>query len=511
MTDDSAQERHPVDILGEEFAQRLRAGETPSITEFVERMPEHEAAIRAVFPSIAMVERVGAEEIHARKQQSDSSELVGPASNRLGDYRIVREIGRGGMAIVYEAIEDSTGLHVALKVLPRDQMQDKLLVKRFKAEARAAAQLQHANVVNVLDSNEIDGFLYIAMEYIDGIDVLELVRRKGVLSVKRSIDIIRQVARALDHAHERNIVHRDIKPSNLLIDRSGTVKLADMGLARSLTSTEKSGLTREGTTVGTVYYMSPEQTRDSHSADRRSDIYSLGATWYHMLTGQPMFPDGDLINRISAHATEPPPDPRALNPNVSDGVIAVMHRMVEKEPEDRYQTSADLLQDLKTANLKRREVSVDVLASLANAEDDGSSDQLSVPRENRRGPAVAIISDSELLEIAGQNEEENSPVPQETTDAERDDTKPDSPPPDIARPEPEAVTQNGAQIAPRDGDDESDLAGPPLGPGQTELSRRDLTVVIIALLVAGFLVGGAILALMQPPPVSPPPDAAPLE
>jgi len=407
VTDDTAQDRNPVDILAEEFAERLRNGETPSITEFVERLPEHEAAIRSMFPSIAVVERVGAQELQARKQQSEQTELIGPTSSTLGDYRIVREIGRGGMAIVYEALEDSTGLHVALKVLPRDQMQDELLVKRFKLETQAAQQLSHANIVSVLSSGEIDGFLYIAMEYVAGIDVLELARRKGMLSVKRSLDIVRQVAHALQHAHEKNIVHRDIKPSNLLIDRSGIVKLADMGLARSLTSSKKSGLTREGTTVGTVDYMSPEQTRDSHSAHCRSDIYSLGATWYRMLTGQAMYPTGDVLNRINAHATRPPPDPRELNDKVPDGVVAIMHRMLEKTPDDRYQTAAELLHELDTANLDRREVTVDMLASLADADDEAPprrstrSGSAHVPTRDgsmRRNddPLVPIVSDSDF-------------------------------------------------------------------------------------------------------------------
>lgn len=517
MIDDSAQDRHPVDILGEEFAERLRAGETPSITEFVDRMPEHEAAIRAVFPSIAMVERVGAGEIQARRQQSESAELVGPPSDTLGDYRIVREIGRGGMAIVYEAIEDSTGLHVALKVLPRDQMQDELLVKRFKAEARAAMHLQHANVVNVLDSDETDGFLYIAMEFIDGIDVLELVRRKGVVSVKRSIDIIRQVTQALQHAHERNIVHRDIKPSNLLIDRTGIVKLADMGLARSLTSSEKSGLTREGTTVGTIDYMSPEQTRDSHSADCRSDIYSLGATWYHMLTGQPMFPEGDLINRISAHATQPAPDPREFTPDIPDAVVAVMHRMVEKDPDDRYQTAAEFLHELKTANLKRREVTVDMLASLASEEDDGSADEIVVASkspsasERQLSPAAAkvqIISDSELLEISSFSDDASAPPPPlETTALGHDDTElqPDGDGPS------NPVLQPPADGATLIEDSASEGSNTTSRISRIELSRRDWIIVGIALLLASVLIGIAVATLMQPAPNSAPSVEEPLE
>lgn len=507
VSDDTAQERNPVDLLAEEFAERLRQGETPSITEFVERMPEHEAVIRAMFPSIAMVERVGAQELQLRKQPDAPTELIGPTSNALGDYRIVREIGRGGMAIVYDALEDSTGLHVALKVLPRDQMQDELLVKRFKAEARAAQQLSHANIINVLSSGEIDGFLYIAMEYIDGIDVLELVRRKGVLPVKRSLDIVRQVSRALRHAHGQNIVHRDIKPSNLLIDRTGIVKLADMGLARSLTSSDKSGLTREGTTVGTVDYMSPEQTRNSHSADVRSDIYSLGATWYHMLTGRAMYPEGDLLNRINAHATLPPPDPRELNTDVPDGVVAIMHRMVEKNPDDRYQTTTELLHELKTANLGR-EISVDVLASLADADDDEpdarpvrrASPRVPPADRTSRGadePVVPIMTDSDF-ELP-----DTSTAPQPVTvhmglpeslnmlaEAEQlaSVTHADGPEPAS----PQARGRSGSRVS------ESNNRSPEEDSGE-KLTRRDWLIVIAALVVAGSLIGLASFALLAPP------------
>lgn len=529
MTDESAQDRHPVDILGEEFADRLRQGETPSITEFVQRMPEHEAAIRAVFPSIAMVERVGAQELQSRKDDADRPELIGPTSESLGEYRIVKEIGRGGMAIVYEALEDSTGLHVALKVLPRDQMQDELLVKRFKAEARAAQQLQHANIVNVLSSGEIDGFLYIAMEFIDGIDVLELVRRKGVLSVKRSVDIMKQVALALEHAHARNIVHRDIKPSNLLIDRTGTVKLADMGLARSLTSSEKSGLTKEGTTVGTVDYMSPEQTRDSRSADCRSDIYSLGATWYHMLTGQAMFPEGDLINRISAHASEPVPDPRELNEDLPDGVVAILHRMVEKDPDDRYQTMSEFLHELKTANLKRRELTVDVLASLADADDEEDDSAVIKPAPQRQSaldrsalqsgrPAIPIVSDSELIELETVSTSDatasdtaiSTDVPSEEDSAELSayglrtesvaeagSTDEEAPP--VDPPPPVPAPQRRLSPEPDSDDDDDDVV-------RLELSRRDWLIVIGALITAGFLVGFAWLTLIYSTPASSVPE-----
>ena len=521
VTDDTAQDRNPVDLLAEEFAERLRNGETPSITEFVERLPEHEATIRAMFPSIAVVERVGAQEREQHRQQDVPTELIGPASESLGDYRIVREIGRGGMAIVYEALEDSTGLHVALKVLPRDQMQDELLVKRFKQETLAAQQLSHANIVSVLSSGEIDGFLYIAMEYVAGIDVLELARRKGVLPVKRSLDIVRQVAHALQHAHEKNIVHRDIKPSNLLIDRSGIVKLADMGLARSLTSSKKSGLTREGTTVGTVDYMSPEQTRDSHSADCRSDIYSLGATWYRMLSGQAMYPTGDILNRINAHATQPPPDPRVLNKDVPDGVVAIMHRMLEKNPDDRYQTAAELLHELKTANLDRREVTVDMLASLADADDEDPlghdtstrPSHVPLPHESARGndePVVPILSESDFelsnTAVGPQPKTVQLEIPADDspdTPLREDDTQRQTSPA-IAH---DRRSRTTARAAPGPADRSNALRresqtgdrGDNAKSDQRALSGREWVILLTVLLVAGILVGLASVALLDKP------------
>jgi eukaryotic-like serine/threonine-protein kinase len=303
----------------------------------------------------------------------------------FGRYVIEKKLGEGGMGAVYRAVDSNLKRTVALKILPRDKAKNEILVKRFQAEAEAAARLRHKNIVCVYDSGELDGYLYIAMECVDGIDVQDLVMRKGGVSVKRSLDIIKQVARALEHAHEQTIVHRDIKPANLLIDRDGNVKLADMGLARSIAETEEAGITRAGTTVGTVDYMSPEQARDSKSADCRSDMYSLAATWYHMLVGKPLFPNGDLLNKITAHATTPPPDPRDVRPNIPESVVQIMHRMLEKKPAERYQTPSELIHDLENgysgtssgsetvaADGGAKLLSLDILAGLA--EEDNPAD-----------------------------------------------------------------------------------------------------------------------------------------
>ena len=289
-----------------------------------------------------------------------------PAMKMLGKYQIEKKIGAGGMGTVYLARDTQLKRVVALKVLPRDKAQNPTLVKRFKAEAQAAAQLRHDNIVAVYDTGEADGYLFIAMEYVEGQDLFEMVQRRGVTPVKRSIEIIKQVAAALQHAYEQNIVHRDIKPSNLLIARNGNVKLTDLGLARSVDDTLETNITRAGTTVGTVDYMSPEQARNSKLADIRSDIYSLGCTWYQMLTGDPPYPEGSVTNKLQAHAIKPIPDPRDKNPNIPEGLIAVLQRMMAKKPEDRYQTPAELIDDLNHATLTRAAISREIFGDLSD-------------------------------------------------------------------------------------------------------------------------------------------------
>ena len=309
------------------------------------------------------------------------------SAKTLGRYRLEKKVGEGGMGAVYRAVDDALGRVVALKILPRDKAQNEMLVRRFKAEARAAANLKHENIVGVYDSGEADGYLYIAMEFVDGIDVQNLLMRKGVLSPKRSLDIIRQVTLALEHAFEQNIVHRDIKPSNLMIMRDGSIKLADMGLARSMDDGDSAGITRAGTTVGTVDYMSPEQARDSRSADSRSDIYSLGASWYYMLTGKAPFPTGDLVNRITAHATEPRPNPQTLNPEIPDAISQIIETMMAIEPGGRFQTPSALLQELDTANLKAKAITTDLLAALADGDTEVPENRPTKKQPTKQSPA----------------------------------------------------------------------------------------------------------------------------
>lgn len=275
------------------------------------------------------------------------------ALKQLGRYKIERKLGQGGMGTVFLAKDTELKRLAAIKILPEDKAQNPILVKRFRAEAQAAAQLRHDNIVTVFDSGETDGLLYIAMEYVDGPDVFDLIQKRGRIAPRRSLEIIRQTALALQHAFEKNIVHRDIKPSNLMVRRDGVVKLTDLGLARSIDETLETNITRAGTTVGTVDYMSPEQARNSKLADIRSDIYSLGCTWYHMLTGSAPYAEGAVTNKLHAHATQAIPDPRDINPEVPEGFVAVLQRMMAKKPADRHQTPAELLKDLDSPSLKR--------------------------------------------------------------------------------------------------------------------------------------------------------------
>jgi eukaryotic-like serine/threonine-protein kinase len=329
---------------------------------------------------------------------------------KIGKYEIQKKLGAGGMGAVYLAFDPSVKRSCALKVLPKEKASNPTMVKRFRAEAAAAANLRHENIVAVYDADVADGQSYIAMEYVDGIDAANHVYRRGVMPEKRSIEIVRQVGQALVHASQHGIVHRDIKPANLIIRRDGAVKLADLGLARSLDEGADAGITRAGTTVGTVDYMAPEQARDSRSADVRSDIYSLGCTWYYLLTGSAPFPEGSLTNKLRAHAELPLPDPRDKNPAVSEAVVAVLRRMTEKDPEQRYQSAEELLRDLEDAALARTVVSNVILDDLADGEKrEGkpAKKKYSAPDQStadipspKRKPPPRIRTDVERPEIA---------------------------------------------------------------------------------------------------------------
>jgi len=274
-------------------------------------------------------------------------ESPGIIGRTLGHYELIESIGAGGMAAVLKARDTELSRIVALKILPPGSALDAENVLRFKQEARAAAKLDHENIARVYYCGEDQGLHFIAFEFVEGINLRGLIDRRGTLSAAESVGYMIQIAAGLAHAAERGVVHRDIKPSNIIITPHGRAKIVDMGLARLDATPVNGGMTQSGVTLGTFDYISPEQALDPRRADVRSDLYSLGCTFYHALTGRPPVPEGTAAKKLYAHQQIPPLDPRELNPAIPDSLAIVLARMMMKDPDRRYQTPSELIADLK--------------------------------------------------------------------------------------------------------------------------------------------------------------------
>jgi serine/threonine-protein kinase len=279
----------------------------------------------------------------------------------IGPYRILEQIGRGAVGRVYKAEHSTMRRRVALKLLAphsttRDRVRD-----LFLREVRAMSRLIHPNVVAAFDAGETAGRFYLVLEFVDGPNLDQLVRGEGPLAVERACELIRQAARGLNYAHALRIVHRDIKPSNLLLQRrgldgellsQGLVKISDFGLARLHASDGADGddsgtsLSAENSVVGTPDYLSPEQSRSLHRSDVRSDLYSLGCTFFFLLTGRVPFPGGSTIDKVVRHHTDPVPPVTAERPDVPPAIADVLARLLAKAPEDRFQSAAELAEAL---------------------------------------------------------------------------------------------------------------------------------------------------------------------
>jgi serine/threonine-protein kinase len=263
----------------------------------------------------------------------------------LGDFSILRRLGQGGMGQVYLAEQVSLKRKVALKVLREDVASNPTALARFKVESKTIAQLSHANIVQVHMIGEHEGRNYMVLEYVEGRNLRDYLARKGTLDVMLVLSIMRQVTGALLRASEMGIVHRDIKPENILLTRKGEVKVADFGLSRCLSGDQPLNLTQSGVTMGTPLYMSPEQV-EGKPVDYRSDIYSFGVTCYHMLAGQPPFQGGNAFEVALKHVREEPAPLDTYRPDVPAALCAVVHRMMAKDPDQRYQSARDLLRDI---------------------------------------------------------------------------------------------------------------------------------------------------------------------
>jgi serine/threonine protein kinase len=288
----------------------------------------------------------------------------------LGPYVLLQWLGEGGMGQVFKARHCKLGRTVALKVIRKENVVDAESVGRFQREMQVTSRLEHPNVVRALDAGPLGGTLALIMEYVEGTDLDRLVKERGPLPVAEACDVLRQAAQGLQHIHEHGLIHRDIKPSNLMVatDNRGSargpvVKILDLGLARlqdgchgkktthlgdgkSLTT-----LTLDGAagTLGSIDYLSPEQALDVHRVDIRGDIYSLGCTFFYMLTGRPPFGSGSLAIKLMRHQQAEPPDLQLLRPETASALCDILRKMLAKQAGDRYQSPADLLEALGSA------------------------------------------------------------------------------------------------------------------------------------------------------------------
>ncbi len=396
--------RHPVEILAEEFADRLRRGENPSIEEYALRLPEQSETIRKVFAPILAIERLSDDQFADRQFDSQTARLI-RNSTQLGDFRIVRQVGRGGMGIVYEAIQESLGRRVALKVLAPDLANSADRLLRFQSEATTFAKLHHTNIVPIFGIGQVDDLHFYAMQFIDGVTLATAIAQwtqsqsgvaegadgavENALSSMSATDFMRRVAQigydvagALQYAHEQGVIHRDIKPGNLMLE-DATVWVTDFGIAKL---TDETSHTKTGLLLGTLRYMAPEQFNGR--ADARSDIYSLGLTLFELLTLHPAFPDATHATLIKTKLQEAPLRLRALRPDVPRDLETIILKASATDSRARYQTAGALAEDLERFLDDRP-----ILARRASPTER-------LIRWSRRNPAVAGLSFAVLASLS---------------------------------------------------------------------------------------------------------------
>ena len=342
-------------LLVAELTDRLQKGQTVDLNQICSEHPlcrQHPALaqeLKALWGTIIVTDAIGSHEVRSMDKAESAS---GGDSNvwRLalpcvfGDYRLVEEVGRGGMGVVYRAEQISLGRQVAVKMILKDQLASDTERQRFFAEARATAKLQHPSIVPVYDVGEIDGRPYFAMQYVQGRTLQELINASAI-DDRQSVRIVEMIAQAVDFAHQNGVLHRDIKPSNILVDSEGLARLTDFGLAKHTDAGES--LTRTGVVLGTPSYMSPEQASGRMGQiSPASDVYSLGSVLYHALTGRPPFVAKTTMDMLLQVMEQDPPSPRLLNPKLDRDLEMILVRCLQKPPDLRYPSAAKLASDL---------------------------------------------------------------------------------------------------------------------------------------------------------------------
>jgi serine/threonine protein kinase len=294
-------------------------------------------------------------------------------ANQIPGYKVLGKLGSGAMAVVYKAKQLSLDRVVAIKVLPKKFVQKSDYVDRFYKEGRIAAKLNHNNIVQAIDVGEVGGLYYFVMEYVEGKTLYDDLSKGKIFDEREALDIIIQLANALAHAHAQGLIHRDVKPKNIMINKDGVVKLADMGLARE-TSDIKAARHEQGKAFGTPYYIAPEQIRGEIDIDGRADIYALGGTLFHMVTGRVPFEANSPSEVMKKHLKEALVPPDHINTALSAGISEVIEVMMAKNRDERYKNMEELLTDLQAVRdgrpplLARQKFNVDALEELEQGE-----------------------------------------------------------------------------------------------------------------------------------------------
>ncbi len=311
-----------------------------SVEELKVRSKANPIALKDLMTEFGFVTETQAERLKTSIKESKA------AAQKIPGYKVLGKIGAGAMAVVYKARQLSLNRIVAIKVLPKRFSKDPEYVERFYKEGQAAGKLNHPNIVQAIDVGEAGGYHYFVMEYVEGKTIADDLTAGNIFGEKDAIEVIIQVAHALSHAHSLGLIHRDVKPKNIMINKNGVVKLADMGLARETTDI-KTAQSEAGKAYGTPYYISPEQIRGKIDIDGRADIYGLGATLYHMTTGQVPFMAEDSSDVMRKHLKEKLIPPDHINTSLSAGVSEVVEIMMAKRKEDRYKNVEELVLDLE--------------------------------------------------------------------------------------------------------------------------------------------------------------------
>ncbi len=307
-----------------------------------------------------------------------------PPPRQIPGYQLLGRLGAGAMATVYKARQLSLDRIVAVKILPKKFSQMPQFVERFYAEGRAAAKLNHPNIVAALDVGRHGEAHYFIMEYVEGHTVHEHLIKEGPYPEGDALAIAIQIAEALNHAHQAGMIHRDVKPKNILITSDGVAKLADMGLARAVSDREAAEA-EAGKTFGTPYYISPEQIRGNLNIDSRADIYNFGATLFHMVTGRVPFEGPDLSSILMKHLDEPLVPPDHINPGLSNGISEIIELCMAKDPKKRYASTIDLIEDLQAVADGRPPVQARKLidlSALTSLDQESNMNESEEPQEN---------------------------------------------------------------------------------------------------------------------------------